>query len=207
MKKIIFTLLTLFVVYAVQAQLKVAIKGGYNYSTGKIFYKSVKQPTDAVHGFGLGVLFKTEFEGVLHFSPYFQINSRGFVIKPLTGTYKRIENTIQYLDIVPALSLDFKNGNNAFVISFGPTAGLTSFGKEKKTDQNNVTTSNKIHFGYDGIGWFDLGATISLGYHFKKAFIEAGYYHGLANINNNVEFDGNSLQNRMLSLNLGYYFR
>lgn len=207
MKKIIIAITLLAFYQCSIAQTKIAIKGGYNYSTAKVSYNAVKQPVEAVHGFGLGVQFKAEFDGILHFSPYVQINSRGFIIKPLSGPYKKIQNTIQYLDIVPALSLDFKKGTNAFVISFAPVGSLTNFGREKKTDLNNVTTSSKMSFGYDGTGWFDLGANFSLGYHFKKTFIEAGYYLGLANINNNSEFDGINIRNRMISLNLGYYFK
>lgn len=207
MKKIIMSVAMIALVQFISAQTRIAIKGGYNYSTGKVSYNAVKQPVEAVHGYGLGVQFKADFDGVLHFSPYVQINSRGFITKPISGPYKKIENTMQYLDIVPALSLDFKKGNNAFVISFAPTGSITNFGREKKTDLNNVTTSTKMSFGYDGFGWFDLGASFSLGYHFKKTFIEAGYYLGLANINNNSEFDGKNIRNRMISLNLGYYLK
>jgi hypothetical protein len=41
----------------------------------------------------------------------------------------------------------------------------------------------------------------------KKIFVEASYMHGLASVNNNEENDQRNIQNRMLSLNIGYYFR
>ena len=62
-------------------------------------------------------------------------------------------------------------------------------------------------FGFGGYGWFDLSLTAGIFYHFNKTFVEVAYTTGLANINNNEEFDGRNIRNRMLSLNIGYYFK
>ena len=108
---------------------------------------------------------------------------------------------------MPSLSVDFPKGDNVFVLSLGPDFGFTNFGKIKTTDINNVTTNEKLKFGFGSIGWFDLGLNASVGYHMKKIFVEAGYMYGLASINNNEETDLRNIRNRMLSLNIGYYFR
>jgi Outer membrane protein beta-barrel domain len=186
---------------------KWAIRAGYNYTSARASYAGVKQSVTAKSGFGLAVMAKIEFDGILHFSPYVGYNMKGFIINPKTGTIKKEEYTFHYFDIAPLLSVDLPVGENTFVISAGPILGITNFGSQKITTTNNVTTSEKIKFGYGSYGMFDLSLTGSLGYHFKKIFIEAAYTPGLANINNNEEFDGRNIRNRMLSLNIGYYFK
>jgi hypothetical protein len=160
-----------------------------------------------VPGAGLGLYFKAPFDGPLHFSPYAQINTRGFNIHPASGSCTSIKTMIAYLDIVPALSLDFGNKEHAFVISLGPVLSFSNYGTEKKTDSLGVTKSGKMEFGFGEYSWVDLGASSSIGVHFKKMFIEAVYYYGLANINNNSEFDGINIRNRMLTLGIGCYLK
>ncbi len=207
MKKILLTLFALSYIHICYTQTRIALKGGYNHSTAKVSYNAIVQPVTAVPGAGFGLLFKVPFDGPLHFSPYAQINTRGFSVKPNTGNYTKIQTMIAYLDIVPALSLDFGNKDHSFVFSVGPVLSFTDFGREKKTDSNQVTSSAKMKFGFGEYSWIDLGAASSIGVHFKKTFIEAVYYYGLANINNNSEFDGINIRNRMLTLGFGYYLK
>ncbi|MGC4104239.1 porin family protein [Ferruginibacter sp.] len=208
MKKIIilFAAVVLITVKST-AQVKIAAKAGWNFASAKATYSNVKQPTDFVFGYGIGALAKVPFDGVLNFSPSVMLNKRGFIVKPINGTNKKEQYTITYLDLIPSLSVDFPVKGNFFVISLGPDFGFTNFGKIKATDNNNITTSEKLKFGYSNYGWFDLGLNASIGFHMKKVFVEAGYLHGLASINNNEENDQRNIQNRMLSLNIGYYFR
>jgi hypothetical protein len=197
-----------FVLFApATAQVKLAIKGGYNLTTARALYAGAKQPSDFTSGYGLGALLKMPFDGVLHFSPSVMVNKKGFIIKPIAGTNKKEQYAITYVDLIPALSVDFEKGNNSFVISLGPVISLTNFGKLKTTDNNGVTTSQKIKFGYGNLGWFDIGLNASIGYHIKKVFVELGYTNGLASINNNEELDQRNIRNRMISLNIGYYFK
>lgn len=207
MKKRIVIIAAFVAVKTSIGQVKVAVKGGWNYSTAKAVYTEIKQPTEFTFGYGIGVLAKVPFDGPLHFSPSVMINKRGFIVKPLTGNNKSEQYSIIYLDLVPSLSVDFPKGDNVFVLSLGPDFGFTNFGKIKTTDINNVTTNEKLKFGFGSIGWFDLGLNASVGYHMKKIFVEAGYMYGLASINNNEETDLRNIRNRMLSLNIGYYFR
>ncbi len=207
MKKFFAAIAAFVLIQNALAQTNIAIKGGYNYCGAHAIYGGAKQPTEYLSGYGLGVLFKIPFEGVLHFSPHIDFNSRGYIIKPTSGNVKKLEHKIQYLDLVAALSADFKFNNNSLVLSFGPGMGFTNFGKEKSTDNNNVTTSKKIEFGYLEQGWFDLGFSGGIGFHMKKFFAEAAYFVGSSNLNNNVEFDGRSIRDNMLSFNIGYYLK
>lgn len=207
MRSIIAVLTVFTTITTANAQVKIAVKGSWNYSTAKAVYTGVNQSTGYTNGFGLGVLAKVPFDGILHFSPSVMINNRGFIINPSTGTNKKEQYSITYLDLIPALSVDFEDGNNTVSIALGPDFGFTNFGKLKATDMNNVTTSQKMKFGYGGYGWFDLGLNTSVAYRMKKVFVELSYFNGLANINNNEETDGRNIRNRMLSLNVGYYFK
>jgi hypothetical protein len=196
-----------FLLYgAATAQTKIAFKGGPAFSTAKVDISSVKQSSSFKPGFSLGILFDVPFDGVLHFSPFASYNMMASKTdyKPADTT---TQTTIHYLHLAPGFSAHFMAGEtNDFVIGFSPVLGLTNFGR-KKTTVGGVTASEKIKFGFEGLGWFDLGLNGSLGYHFKKTFVELNYYHGITNINNNVEYDGISIRNRMLSLNVGYFFR
>ena len=207
MRRVVTTCIAFILVSAANAQVKIAVKGGWNYSTTRAIYTGVKQSTGFTNGYGLGLLAKVPFDGVLHFSPSVMVNKRGFIINPSTGTNKKEQYSITYLDLIPSLSLDFEDGNNTVSLCFGPAFGFTNFGKLKATGNNNITTSQKLKFGYGGYGWFDIGLNASAAYRMKKVFVEFSYQNGLASLNNNEENDGRNIRNRMLSLNIGYYFK
>jgi len=207
MKKVISALFLFFTTPHITAQVRVAVKGGWNFSTAKAVYSDVKQNREFVYGYGAGIVAKIPFDGILQFSPSVMVNKRGTIIKPMSGTVKSEQYTMTYIDIIPALSLDFPHKANSFVISFGPNFSFTNWGKIKTTDNNNATSSQKMKFGFDQYGWIDLGLNAGLAYHLKKVFIELDYMHGLANINNNEEVDKRNIANRMFSLNVGYYIR
>ncbi len=207
--RLFFTVLASFTLFCSSAQVKIAARAGLTFSTAAVSVKGIKQTSSFRPGASLGIQFKVPFDGLLHFSPYAAYNMRSFKTNysgsGAPGFTK--QTTIHYLDLVPNLSIDIPvKGTNTLVWSFGPVFGFTNFGREKTTI-NNTTTSNKINFGYDGYGWFDLGVNTSIGYHFKKVFAEIGYYHGLAGINNKEEFDEISIRNRMFNMSFGYYLR
>lgn len=211
MKKSILTLFTAIIVFCAGAQTKIAIKGGFNYNTARVYQYGVKQPNKFNPGFGIGILIKTQFDGLLRFSPYAGYNMRGYKYDRIVGANDTtFSNTIHYLDLVPALSLDFPAGgsdDNLFVVSGGPQLGIALAGTEKRTVKG-VTTSSRMKINTDGdYGFFDLGLGMSIGYHTRKFLVEVGYQLGFANINNDGDLDGRNIRNRMISFNLGYYIR
>ena len=208
MKKIIATATLLVLFCQLHAQVKIGVKGSFNYAGAAARYSDTKQSVQYTPGFGIGAMAKVPFDGVLHFSPSVMINKRGVVINnPTQGSNKKEQYGITYLDLIPALSAEFEKGNNAFSITAGPVLGFTNFGKLKITDSAGTTGTQNLKFGYGAYGWFDLGFNGSIGYRINKVSVEVGYYLGLANINNNAETDGRNLQHRMCSLTLGYYFK
>lgn len=208
MKKTISAVLLLVLFNQLNAQVKIGVKGSWNYAGAAAKYSDAKQPVQYTHGFGIGAMAKIPFDGVLHFSPSVMINKRGFIINnPTVGSNKKEQYGITYLDLIPALSAEFEKGDNAFSITAGPVLGFTNFGKLTITDSAGTKGTQNMKFGYGAYGWFDLGFNGSIGYRFNKVSLELGYYLGLANINNNAETDGRNLQHRMCSLTLGYYFK
>ena len=208
MKKYIFAAALCFAAASTFAQTKIAIKGGYNYSTARVSVYEQAKPTGYNSGYGLGLLFKAPFDGYLHFSPYIMYNKRGFKYNQQSNPDSAYNSSLHYIDIVPALSIDFPTGKtSAFVVSAGFNLSVGIAGTEKLT-ANGVTTSKKIKFDVSSnYGLFDLGLNTSIGYHFDKFLVEAGYNLGLADINNQYDKDGRNMRNRMLSFSVGYYIR
>lgn len=208
MKFLFAVLLTCLSLSPISAQTRIAVKGGFNYSTARAYFNNKKQSVDFVPGANFGLQVKTMFDGPLHFSPYVAYSHRGYIINDAGNNGDKTKTSIHYVDLAPVLSLDLKTGaENTFVIGFGPTAGLALSGTEKTT-VNGITTSSKMKFSTSkNYGLFDFGLHASLGYHFKKMFVEVAWQHGLTSINNNEELDKRNIRNRTLSLNLGYYFR
>jgi hypothetical protein len=190
------------------AQTRIAIRGSFHQSTAVV--KDGIQPlnTGFVTNGGAGIYFKAPFDGVLHFSPYAAIQGRGYRFTPLTGPVSNVQTQLVYLDLVPALSVDFPSGKgNHWVVSFGPNFSMGLFGTEKKTT-NGTTTSTKVKFSStSGIGLYDVGLNTAIGYHTPKWLVELGYMHGLASINNEEEFDKINIRNRVLGLTLGFYLK
>jgi Outer membrane protein beta-barrel domain len=208
MRKVYTVALAVFVMNTpITAQVKIAVKGGFNFSTAKAVYADIKQPVNFITGYSIGALAKVPFDGLLHFTPSITINKRGFTVKPLAGNNKSEQYNIIYVDLVPALSIDIPSGKNSIAISFGPDFGLTNLGRLKIISNSSINTTQSLKFGYGEIGWFDIGLTASLGYHLPKSFIELSYMHGLTGINNNEEIDKRNIQNRMIGLTIGYYFK
>ncbi len=208
MKFLFAVLFTTFSLLHTTAQTRLAVRGGFNYSTARAYFSNKKQSVDFVPGANFGIQLKTAFDGPLHFSPYISYSNRGYIINSASNNGDKTKNSIHYVDVAPILSLDFKvSGENTFVIGVGPTAGLAISGTEK-TIVNGVTTSSKMDFSTSkNYGLFDFGLHTSLGYHFRKMFVEVAWQHGLTSINNNEELDNRNIRNRTLSINLGYYFR
>jgi Outer membrane protein beta-barrel domain len=208
MKKITLLTVTVLSFIILNAQVKIGAKAAWNYSGGSAVYTAVKQSTSYTNGFGIGAMAKIPFDGPLHFSPSVMINKRGFTVnKPANSTNQKEQYSITYLDLIAALSADFENGNNAFSIAVGPVFGFTNFGKLKITDNAGVKGTQNLKFGYGAYGWADIGLQSSVSYRINKVAVEAGYYLGFANINNQEETDGRNMKHRVISLGIGYYFK
>lgn len=207
MRLLICTCFSLIIYKASPAQTKTAIKAGANISTARVYQEDQKLDTKFNPGYGIGILFKVPFEGVLHFSPWLAYNRRGYTYAPKTGNITQYKNTIHYIDIMPALSVDFPSGKNSLVLSAGPHVSVAIAGTEK-VSAGNTSSSSKMKFSTSAnYGLIDLGMGGSIGYHLKKFFVETSFQLGLANINNNVEADKRNIRNRMISLHAGYFLK
>ena len=207
MMKIFITCISFLFFFSASSQTKIAIKAGANMSTARVYQNDDKLDSKFKAGYGAAILFKVPFDGVLHFSPYLAYNRRGYTYTPKSGTITQYQNTIHYFDIVPALSVDFPSGKNSFVISAGPQLGFALAGTEKTISGGNASSSKMKFSISNSYGPFDLGTAASIAYHMKSLFVEAGFQLGLSNINNDVETDKRNIQNRMISLQVGYYLR
>jgi len=135
-------------------------------------------------------------------------NTRGFIIKSSASNDTTTKYTIHYLNITPSLSLDLGSpGLKGFTVGFGPVAGVAMSGTEKIT-VNGITNSSKMKFSTSkDYGYIDLGLHSYISYTLRRIFLELGYYHGLASINNNEEIDKRNIRNYTFSLSLGYFIK
>ncbi len=207
MKFLLSLCLSLLFVSVINAQTRWAVKAGPTFSTAKASFAGVKQPTGYLPGVNIAIQTYTPFEPPLFFSCMAAYSLRGYKINPLAGTISQYENRIHYIDLATLLCFKIKTGEKSNVIlSAGPMAGFALSGTESLTE-NGSTSKAKMRFSTsENYGFFDLAIYSSAGIHFNKFFIEAAYQHGVVNINNNAEFDFRNIQNRSLSVNLGYYF-
>lgn len=208
MKKI-FLAIPCFTIFNIAvAQTKISIRAGSNTSTAKIIEDSVKQKTSWVNGFNAGLYLDFPFEGVLHFSPSITFRRRGYSFTHSKGMIKKTENRINYVDIMPALNLDFtKQSGSGFILGFSPVLSTAITGTEKNTSLNGSVTSRQMVFDFTNYSRIDAGLTGSIGYKFnKKIILDAAYYFGLANVENDETLLRN-IQNRMVSVTLGYYIK
>src|SRR5436190_4425313 len=107
-KELILSTSVLFSLYS-SAQVRIAVKGGVNYSTAKVTVAGIKQANGYITGANIGLQLTREFDGPLHFSPYIGYSNRGFIIKRNDTTRK---NSIHYIDIGAILSFHIPAGNN-----------------------------------------------------------------------------------------------
>jgi hypothetical protein len=191
----------------VVAKTKLAIIGGANMSTARVYQNDIKLDSKFTPGYGIGILFEIPFEGKLYFSPGFAYNRRGYEYTPKSGTITKYQNTIHYLDVTPELSIFLPAGKSAFSISAGPYLGVAITGTEKTTTET-ATNSAKMKFSLsNNYGFMDLGVGGGLGFHTRKVVVAAALQFGLTNINNNAETDFRNIRNRMFSLQVGYYLK
>ncbi len=207
MKSLLSLCFSFLLISVSNAQTRWAVKAGPNYSTAKASFAGIKQPTGYLPGVNIAVQTYMPFEPPLYFSAMAGYSLRGYKINPLAGSISQYENRIHYLDLATLLCFKIKSGETSnIVLSAGPLAGLALSGTESQTE-NGSTTKTKMTFSTsEKYGFFDLAIYSSAVIHFNKFFIEAAWQHGVVNINNNAEFDFRNIQNRSLSVNLGYYF-
>jgi hypothetical protein len=198
--------------------IKFAIIGSLNSSIAQVSYPSTNISMQYHNGFGIGASLEAQFEGNLYFTPYAMINNRGYgydAVSALPGGSHPVTKdqvSIYYLDIVPAVSYNLGftkwQPSGKFVLSFGPQIGFAFHGTEKKTVGNHATVTTKMHFSTQSdYSIVDLGVALSVGYHNKKGFLQLAYQFGVANIDDNAATDGGNIQNRLISLGLGYYLK
>jgi len=206
MKCFAFLLLFCLPVFA-SAQLQLGIKAGWQ--SGAASYKRAGErvPTDRVSGISEGLISKVYFDTNVAFTSGLVFNGRGFAVKTLPGDTLRAYH-LYYLDIPLQLHIDFTKQRRGLYARVGPVLSIGLYGKEKYTGANGKSISRKAILSTTGnhFGLFDASLQAALGYAFtKQCFIEAGYAHGIGNINNDPE--GPNIKSRVFGITAGFWFR
>ena len=189
------------------AQTLLGVTAGANYSTARVYDGNNIRTVEYRPGAHFGLHVNTVFENKLHFNPTIAYNSRGFTVKSDSSDIDQVSNTLHYISLAPILGFEIGSQSNAFIISAGPILGIAISGKQK-SEVAGVTSTSSLHFSTStDYGLFDLGMQGGIGYRFNKLLLQAHYYYGLTNINNNEEKDKRNIRNRSFGIQLGYYFK
>ena len=195
--------------YFASAQTQIAVKGGYDLGTARVYLGNYQPSVQAVSGFGFGILFNAPFDGNLHFTPSIGFNQRGYAYGPYNDSLGVAKDKVNmsYIDAAFTLSYEFPYKSNKFILSLGPVFSYALYGTETTT-LNGVSSTGKMDFTlFQNYCSVDISVTAKAAYQVKKMFVEAGFQLGVANIDENANTDGRNIQNRMLSLSVGYYLK
>ena len=206
MKLIVLLALLCTVMYG-DAQVHYALKAGGQISTARYIRDGNKISTNSIAGFNAGILAKVYFDDKVAFVTGLAYSARGYKVSTLPGDTVKTYH-LNYVDIPLMIQVDFQQKAKGFYGKFGPALGVGISGKEIYTGKNGQQIRNKAILSVTGnnFGLFDASLNAVLGYSFSnKFFAELGYAHGIGNIDNDP--DGPNIKTRVLSLNLGYFFR
>lgn len=196
-----------------------AVKGGLNLANTNIsddsgLFEDDFFDTDNRTTFHLGLMADFPLGNILSFQTGLIYQNRGnktetsFTFLGETFSTKNITR-LTYVDIPLTLKANFELGDlNAYVYG-GGYLGVALSGEAEEEyieDGETVTETIDIEFGDDGdFNRLDYGALVGAGIEMNSIFVELSYSLGLANIST-IDRDDFSINNRLLSLSLGYRF-
>lgn len=195
-----------------------AIKGGLNMANISTELNDANgifsSNTDPRTTFNLGVTADFPLGNVLSIESGLIFQNRGYVWEyneTILGQTAAIKSTnkVAYVDIPLTLKASLNVGSASAYVFGGGYAGLGVFAeRERETTLGSSTNKNSedIEFGEDGgLKRLDYGTLVGVGVQLHSLFIETSYSYGLANIYD-TDSDDNAVNNRLLSLSLGYRF-
>ncbi len=179
MKKLVIVLaviFTLFVAFNLQAQVKVGVAGGLNFSSVNIDFEEVK-PTAQTNFVIGGVLELPVYKNLtFQLQPSYTRKGADFELQgnPLTWVFE-----INYIELPLLFKVNF--GRNYPYLYAGPTVGYL-LNAELRTEVDGIEFSGDAK---DVTEEFDYGICLGVGFEksigFGNIFFEARYTHGLSN--------------------------
>ena len=210
--------LVLFLGTSLSAQ-SFAVKGGLNLANtsttddsgvfGDEFFDTDNRTT-----FHLGLMADFPLGNILSFQPGLIYQNRGNQSETtisFLGQSFTSSSTLRltYLDVPLTLKANFELGELNTYVYGGGYLGFALTGEaeiESIENGETVTETSDIEFGEDNsFSRLDYGALVGAGIEMNSIFIELSYSLGLANIST-VDSDDFSINNRLISLSVGYRF-
>jgi hypothetical protein len=217
-KQLCLGALLLFVGTSLSAQ-SFAVKGGLNLANVSISDDSgiIEDDifeTDIRTTFHLGLMADFPLGNVLSFQTGLIYQNRGFkseFSETFPGETFSSEGSLKlsYLDIPLSIKANFELGGVTAYVYGGGYLGVGITGEsESKTTIGGITETETedVEFGSDdGPKRLDYGALVGAGVELNSVFVELSYGLGLSNLIDE-DSDDFSMNNRLLSLSLGYRF-
>ncbi len=210
--------LLLFLGTSLSAQ-SFAVKGGLNLANVSVsddsgLFEDDDFDTDNRTTFHLGLMADFPMGNVLSFQTGLIYQNRGYKIEGSEDFFgvnitSKATQKVTYLDLPLTLKASFELGSVTAYVYGGGYLGVGLSGEveaESTTAGQTQTSTEDLEFGDDGdIKRLDYGALIGAGVEVNSVFVELSYGLGLADISV-VDSDDFSINNRLISLSLGYRF-
>ncbi|HLF45660.1 MAG TPA: porin family protein [Chitinophagaceae bacterium] len=208
--KILFLLLSLFIVLSVRAQVQFGLFAGPQTTGVRYLINDDKQESDLKTGINLGAQFKIPFENKLSFAPAIMYNLRGYKVQFNATSFPpdsaAINNNTSFhtIELAFLLQHDFNLDPGHAFIRFGPSLDFALLGNEKYNTANSAVDRN-MKFGFGDYGHYLASAIVQLGYECTNGVFFFGHYnYGLTSMNNADH--GPEIGNRAAGISIGKYF-
>ncbi len=142
-----------------------------------------------------------------------------FIIGEGSTATEESRMNLSYIELPVLLMYNIGDNSNKWYMGAGPSFGYgisgkievfqtTHIGSQTQTEFYDAKAFKDIEDGGAGFKRFDFGLNAVVGMHvLEKGMIQLGYIHGLSNIANKDDFQGNKFNNRSIMLTLGYRFK
>lgn len=166
-------------------------------------------------GYGIGVFADIPMLYKFHLRPSLNYQQKGGKINQYSSIntsvgIQKTEIKLEYLEIPILFIYDLSK----WYIGAGTSFGYGISGLVEST-QNILSHSETVYYkpykdiadGGLGFKQFDFSLTAVIGMSvFENGFIQLGFLHGLSNIENTEDWEGDKLKNRSIMVSLGYCF-
>ncbi|GGK33886.1 hypothetical protein GCM10007962_30400 [Yeosuana aromativorans] len=211
---------------SLKAQIKYGVQLHGTLNTASFTAETDTSPEkDWKFGYGGGLFAEITVSKAFYLRPSINYLQKGakvaedFVIEGGNTSTQESRVNLNYIEVPVVLIYNIGNTSSKWYVGVGPSFGYgisgkaevfetTHIGSQTHTEFYDAKAFKNIEDGGAGFKRFDFGLNAVVGVHvLEKGMIQLGYIHGLSNIANKDDFQGNKYNNRSIMLTLGYRFK
>ena len=203
MNKLFFGSLFLLITFFTNAQVKVGIKAGLDFSGESLMGNGIKVTTSSVTGFNAGVIMNIGL-GTVFIQPGLLFSQKG---GSTYGGQESVQETLNYLEIPVNLVHWISNGYVMGFINTGPRLSIGISGQDVKSGSTISSQTQNVKFGSStgDYNTLDFGWGIGGGIQVGNVFTCFNYTFGVTNLLAGTT-DGIAVANHSASIAIGFMF-